>query len=1198
MYAPNAPVRKRATKAKPKEGNSNKSFLRKAELAHHPDGSSSVVYNDYDLHSLPAPSKDGSTSDTSNTPAQAQSYIPPDVNNFLQSLNIFEPPNYHSSAEADNFQQQFLDDYNLPQELDNAPIPESLESRKQTKTQNDYISEFVSHIEKILPASISGEYLDSDQKHCKDCLPHDQQLGIWKCTDCFDDGVYCRKCMRKRHIANPFHRIQCWLGDHFRTAALWEVGVYVLPPHHKSSTRSACTTRNSLLEIINNRETHKDNEEHRLLKDGHFPATPSAEPTSTDPNPPHAKTNAEGPLDPASDEPFASAENNARDIAEEARLDEIFEQQLLEAYRLYGEKGRGTEIANAAKKARVEHTDPDVREPHWDFKRVVHTNGIHYLPVVHCDCEGTLGLTMDAIAFGLMPASFTQPKTFFTSQLLDFARLCNLELKCSLYQFHQLLLRVTSPMSPTKVKSLYHEFRRMCRLWRWMKKLKWAGFCHHGDPKNPTAGQFTVFCASCPQPGINLPPDWEQDASNPIYGRTFVADGNFKADHVQQKGEDIPLYDGAGIMPSNEQYKEFISKTQEVRTKAACDNSFRAIEAAMTSAKACDITGVVGIACARHGCYCPNGLVDLQRGEQQKNVDYAFAQSLKTSNVDVRQKVTLLYDIACQYFVNLRGRIDPLLSNQDAKKDLRDLVIDRAIGLFHVHAHKDQCFFRFSPTFIPGLGTVAGEILESLWSALNEISISLRTSSLSYRAEMIDDHANDSNHKKMLKMAETLAESLVDAIESSVQHTNIFNDINTRAAKLGIAAQWESEIEAAEMQRMQMPQLMDIYGVDLDKVQQPSTVSNTTPENSETIEKASGTPLDVYLQAAINVEERQFVFFVSIIIITHTETCMIIVVRLELQAIVKKAGSHPSETEITKIENRRETLLGLLANLKELEFKSGCQVVTPVGTTNTTDNNQPPEKKILCLPSNNNIVQDYKAEELDVRIVQATSQLNRIRELIVEKSIQYSHIIRVAKTKAITTRSRQKVNDISDKLDIHCTIYNACHQKLGMLGAGAQTLQQFQTLARSDLNASTALLLPNSEHSTQISLSLSWIWRSQVLTRTGVLPPGSHSASAEDSVHDPVAVQEFLRVHWLRARALDQRWKEEVKLLSCEMEWTVRFFQHRWKEWRSAARNSNTSLPAAAYALRKRNSWLKLAVQADILFKQTNSTYKSPINTK
>jgi hypothetical protein len=112
------------------------------------------------------------------------------------------------------------------------------------------------------------------------------------------------------------------------------------------------------------------------------------------------------------------------------------------------------------------------------------------------------------------------------------------------------------------------------------------------------------------------------------------------------------------------------------------------------ASKACDITGLVGIACARHGCYAPNALVNLFQGEQQKNVDFAFLQALKSTRVDPQQGVMIIYDIACQYFVHLHDRIDQYLPI--------GLNIDRAIGLFHVHAHKDECFFRFATSFIPG----------------------------------------------------------------------------------------------------------------------------------------------------------------------------------------------------------------------------------------------------------------------------------------------------------------------------------------------------------------------------------------------------------------------------------------------------------------------------------------------------------------
>ena len=168
----------------------------------------------------------------------------------------------------------------------------------------------------------------------------------------------------------------------------------------------------------------------------------------------------------------------------------------------------------------------------------------------------------------------------------------------------------------------------------------------------------------------------------------------------------------------------------------------------MLQSKACDITGIVAIACARHGCFAPNAVANLFRGEQQKNVDWALLQACRTTHLDPRQGLLLIYDIACQYVIHLHERIGDLLPP--------NLIVDAAIGLFHVHGHQDTCFFRYATTFIPGAAVVAGEILESLWAVLNAVTPAMRTATLGHRAEMMDDHMTDSNHKKCLGMGECI----------------------------------------------------------------------------------------------------------------------------------------------------------------------------------------------------------------------------------------------------------------------------------------------------------------------------------------------------------------------------------------------------------------------------------------------------------
>lgn len=143
-------------------------------------------------------------------------------------------------------------------------------------------------------------------------------------------------------------------------------------------------------------------------------------------------------------------------------------------------------------------------------------------------------------------------------------------------------------------------------------------------------------------------------------------------------------------------------------------------------------------------------MVDMPQGERQAVVDYSGCETMKTTNMEGIRKMLEIYDIMCQYFKKrgLRFTRNPMLHMPP------DIEYEKAIGQFHVHGHKDNCFFRFSSSFIPGAGQVDGEILETLWSTFNKISWSARTTTLAHRAEILDDHANDSNWKKLSNIGE------------------------------------------------------------------------------------------------------------------------------------------------------------------------------------------------------------------------------------------------------------------------------------------------------------------------------------------------------------------------------------------------------------------------------------------------------------
>jgi Kyakuja-Dileera-Zisupton transposase len=282
----------------------------------------------------------------------------------------------------------------------------------------------------------------------------------------------------------------------------------------------------------------------------------------------------------------------------------------------------------------------------------------------------------------------------------------------------------------------------------------------------------------------------------------------------------------------------------------------------MLGSKACDVTGIVAIACARHGCFAPNSIADLFKGEQQKNIDWVLLQALKSTHMDPEQNAMLIYDIACQYFIHIQDRIGHLLPS--------GLELDRAIGLFHVHGHKDECFFRYATTFIPGTGVTVGEILEMLWSSLNAITSTVRTATLANCAETIDDHATDSNHKKMLnigkylwqcygasaysiKLAASLASRHLQASTMSLEASNYFSNL-TVSAPIQLCRQWEKEIQDAKGRWLAEPAAMDILGTC------DAHCNNILIPGNE---KEVHTPAEKWIQMAIDIEERQWVTFIS-----------------------------------------------------------------------------------------------------------------------------------------------------------------------------------------------------------------------------------------------------------------------------------------------------------------------------------------------
>jgi hypothetical protein len=349
--------------------------------------------------------------------------------------------------------------------------------------------------------------------------------------------------------------------------------------------------------------------------------------------------------------------------------------------------------------------------------------------------------------------------------------------------------------------------------------------------------------------------------------------------------------------------------------------------------------------------------------------------------------------------------------------------------------------------------------------------------------------------------------------------------------------------------------------------------------------------------------------------------------------------STPEEQEI--IEEKRAALVAMFAHLRDLQSIAGIVEnslnAKPVldneteydeydeSTNQTTPVLSPIEHKVIIIPSNGNVKTDISDLEIKFRTRQANTELNQLRDLIADISFQFSHVIRGQIRKNIRTRSQKRIKLIHNQVTLHARIYARCRNHLIALDCGETILRQYRVLTKEDLKSSTEILDPNRPGSTR--LKLSWIWHSSrwLLMSDNAFPgavtesvcPGTtESDAAADAGPAPFTDAATLcecdfflhtfffnflnlkylvkRVHFLRARALKNRWEEEHILLNYEMQWTVRFFKNKAEKWKVASHYPDITRGAKAYALRQEFRWKQMAINSDSIFKNTSSDYISP----
>ncbi|KAI0061558.1 hypothetical protein BV25DRAFT_1916905 [Artomyces pyxidatus] len=405
---------------------------------------------------------------------------------------------------------------------------------------------------------------------------------------------------------------------------------------------------------------------------------------------------------------------------------------------------------------------------------VIHTNGIHTVSLDFCGCGLSNGLDrrQQLLHMAWWPATPLDPQSAATFQCLDVFHLLSLRGKVTGYDYYKSLELATDGTGLSSTPNRLSSFMMMARQWRHITMMKRAGRGHDPSGILGTApGECAVTCPACPQPGVNLPDDWEDAPSNRswLYRLIVAMDANFRLKNRlrSSKTKDPGLNTGMAYFVGDDGYEEHL-------------------EGYMDQAEGLRVTGVGGIFCARHEFWRACGLGDLQKGERYCNMDYIFLSSL----VGVANKALLVsYDIACQWSKNLMSRARELPFSLPA-------VIDFVVPKFHLPAHRESCHAPYGLQFKTGAGQTDGEAPERNWADMNGAAASTKEMGPGARHDTLDDHCGHSNWRKFVGMGSLLRRRLTVAIKEAGEQSEIYTDFTNALTTDHPAtmAQWQQEI--------------------------------------------------------------------------------------------------------------------------------------------------------------------------------------------------------------------------------------------------------------------------------------------------------------------------------------------------------------------------------------------------------------------
>ncbi|KAH0826244.1 hypothetical protein J3R83DRAFT_5708 [Lanmaoa asiatica] len=799
--------------------------------------------------------------------------------------------------------------------------------------------------------------------------------------------------------------------------------------------------------------------------------------------------------------------------------------------------------------------------PYSDDFTILDTNGIHSVALRFCGCEIADTPVQQLLRCRLFPVSTQQPRTAATFSLLEEFHLLSLESKLSTYQYYNSLARRidNTGLFPAKVciryiqlddnyhaiQDRYEQFLRIIREWRHLKMLKRSGRGH--DPagvQHTQEGECCVLCPACPQPGKNLPDNWDKVSKDKqwLYALFVAIDANFRLKRraVSKDDVDPSLSQGWGYFVEELSYKLYLRDHANFRQEKSMCSSHSAVNAAESkSTRGLAATGVGSVCCARHEMKLPSSVGDLQKGERYINMDYLFFSAIKDTSVRV---LNISYDIACQWMTHLWERMATLPHSMQFP--YKDRKINALVPKFHLPAHVAKCQWQYSFNYISGMGRTDGEAPERGWAALNAVASSTKEMGPGHRRDTLDDLIGDSNWKKLTSLGEAILHKIIEAVPERNDHQGDLRELeHSLEERYGDQlSKWKVDIEAWEMD-MSKPNPFEIKAstitqasVRLQLAREEAGLMDTAPVHTEISQS-------VLIGTGLDLEEQQ----------------------QRLRSDTEKLGSHATDQQKAKLLQRSNALMRRIEAWTDVQMLYIPRVVSLRAKTSLGSGAvQSPEHFHLWLPSalQRQIPCDRELEEIEwkLRVGQAHDALEELRQGLRSLSYMLRFKDRFLRGQGATTQARNCLALVGARIDLCAAKYRAAYGALLALSPLLGKVgwkSTFRPLEKEDIRCMTD---GTDDRASEGRRRLSWIW---------IACGSDNGEGGEDQ-----SLQDAIRIEWCKARARAHRWAEEVELLVEEQRRILQFLHWQstwWLDRRALIKTDDSALNEGmrAYALRQ-----------------------------